>query len=256
MTARLALLLVALSLGAAFAQTAVAAEPAKLKRGDHIIFLGDSITAYADAPYSWVGMVRAKVTAAHPDFNLRVLNAGVSGNTVADLQARLQADVLAKQPTIVFIYIGINDVWKNATTKEKYEAGLKDMIAKIKQAGARVIVASPSVIGEKTGGGNELDAKLDEYAAICRKVATDTGSQFCDIRKAFVDHLQAHNKDNKESGILTTDRVHVSEMSTCLVLAASKILAFSMTLASALRTTSASSGNTLPRSVTRRLTFS
>lgn len=202
-----------LLLAACFAAKGLAAEPVKptaLKKGDHVIFLGDSITAYADAPHSWVGMVRAKVTEAHKDFGLRVLNAGVSGNTVTDLKARLEADVLAKQPTIVFIYIGINDVWKNATTEEKYEATLKGMIAKIKKAGARVIVASPSVIGEKKDGANELDAKLDKYAGICRKVAADTGSQFCDIRKAFVDHIQANNKENKESGILTTDRVHVS----------------------------------------------
>jgi len=208
MVARLVLLL-ALS----FAFAVSAAEPVKpmaLKKGDHVIFLGDSITAYADAPHSWVGAVRAKVSEAHKDFGLRVLNAGVSGNTVTDLQARLEADVLAKQPTVVFIYIGINDVWKNATTEEKYEAGLKEMIGKIQAAGARVIVASPSVIGEKKDGGNELDARLDKYSAICRKVAGETGSQFCDIRKAFVDYIQANNKENKESGILTTDRVHVS----------------------------------------------
>jgi isoamyl acetate esterase len=215
MPARLAMLL-----AVCLAATVSAAEPAgkgekvikptALKKGDHIIFLGDSITAYADAPYSWVGAVRAKVTEAHKDFGLRVLNAGVSGNTVTDLEARLETDVLAKQPTIVFLYIGINDVWKNATTEEKYEATLKGMIAKINKAGARVIVASPSVIGEKKDGANDLDAKLDKYAGICRKVAAETGSQFCDIRKAFVDHIQAHNKENKESGLLTTDRVHVS----------------------------------------------
>ena len=190
-----------------------AAEPAKpvsLRKGDHVIFLGDSITAYADAPHSWVGMVRAKVGEAHKDYGLRVLNAGVSGNTVTDLAARLETDVLAKKPTVVFIYIGINDVWKNATTEEKYEATLKEIIGKIQKAGARVIVASPSVIGEKKDGGNELDAKLDKYAGICRKVAAETGSSFCDIRKAFVDHIQANNKENKESGLLTTDRVHVS----------------------------------------------
>ncbi|MDB5337373.1 MAG: family lipolytic protein, partial [Planctomycetaceae bacterium] len=185
-------------------------KPVALKQGDHIIFLGDSITAYADAPYSWVGTVRAKITKTHPDFGLRVLNAGVSGNTVTDLQVRLETDVLSKKPTVVFIYIGINDVWKNSTTEEKYESTLKEITSKLKSAGARVIIASPSVVGEKKDGANELDLKLDKYAALFRKVARDTGSQFCDIRKAFVDYIQANNEGNKESGLLTTDRVHVS----------------------------------------------
>jgi len=81
--------------------------------------------------------------------------------------------VLQKKPTIVLIYIGINDVWhwnrNRGTKKEVFEAGLKDMISRINAAGAKVILCTPTVIGEKTDGTNKFDKMLDEYSAISRK---------------------------------------------------------------------------------------
>ena len=108
---------------------------------------------------------------------------GLAATRCRTFQRRLDRDVLAKKPTLVVIYIGINDVWhgerdpSKGTPKDKYEAGLKEIIGKIHAAGARVVLCTPSVIGEKKHGTNSLDAKLDEYAAISRKVAKQTDSQ-------------------------------------------------------------------------------
>src|SRR5437588_319231 len=82
-------------------------------------------------------------------------------------------------PSLVIIYIGINDVWHGendparGTSKEKYEEGLRDVIKRVQDGGARVILCTPSVIGEKTDGANKNDARLDDYAAVSRKVAKD-----------------------------------------------------------------------------------
>ena len=125
--------------------------------------------------------------------------------------------MIAKKPTLVVIYIGINDVWHGendparGTSKEKYEAGLKEVINKITASGARVVLCTPSVIGEKTGGANKLDAQLDEYAAISRKVAKELNVYLCDLRKEFLTYLKGHNPENQEKGILTGDRVHLND---------------------------------------------
>jgi lysophospholipase L1-like esterase len=202
----------------------LAAEGVKpLVKGDKIVFLGDSITQGGGGPKGYITLVTKAIQAAHPDFELTTVNAGISGHKVPNLQGRLDKDVIAKKPTIVFIYIGINDVWHGekdparGTPKDKFEAGLKDLIARINAAGARVIMCTPSVIGEKTGGANTLDAQLDEYSDISRKVAVETKSQMCDLRKAFLDYLKANNKDNQEKGILTGDRVHLNEAGNKLV---------------------------------------
>jgi len=201
--------------------SAEAGGPPPLAKGDRIVFLGDSITQGGGGPKGYITLVKNTLDQECKDLGIEVVNAGISGHKVPNLQARLDKDVLSKKPTIVFIYIGINDVWhwrKDAksgqmaggTTKEKFEEGLKDLIARIKAAGGRVILCTPSVIGEKTDGSNERDKMLDEYSDISRKVAADTGTQLNDLRKAFLAYLKEHNKENQPKGILTSDTVHLN----------------------------------------------
>ena len=205
--------------------TARAAEPQKveLKKGDRIVFLGDSITQAGVGPKGYVTMIKTALQKLHRDLKSEVIGAGISGNKVPDLQKRLEKDVLAKKPAIVFIYIGINDVWhgendpKKGTPKDKFEAGLKDIIGKIKKAGAKVILCTPSVIGEKTDGSNKNDKKLDEYAAISRRVAKDQHVPLCDLRKIFLNYLKNINFMNDSKGTLTTDGVHLNDAGNVLV---------------------------------------
>jgi hypothetical protein len=116
---------------------------------------------------------------------------------------------------VVVIYIGINDVWhwnRNAgTPKEDFEQGLVDLIKCSQGAGARVVLCTPSVIGEKTDGSNQFDTMLDEYSAISRKVAEQTQTQLLDLRQKFLAHLKQHNATNQEKNILTTDGVHLND---------------------------------------------
>ena len=216
------LLAVATALGAAPLAGAADDAPA-LKKGEKIVFLGDSITQAGVGPKGYVTVIKNALHEKHKGLGIEVVGAGISGNKVPDLQRRLEKDVLAKKPTLVVIYIGINDVWHGekdparGTPKDTFEAGLKDIIGKVKAGGARVVLCTPTVIGEKKIGTNNLDAKLDEYADVSRKVAKETGSQLCDLRKAFVDYLTAHNADNKEKGVLTSDRVHLNEAGNKLV---------------------------------------
>jgi len=192
-----------------------AADP--FKKGERIVFFGDSITQGGVGPKGYVTVIKNTLAEKHKDLGIEVIGAGISGNKVPNLQSRLEKDVLAKKPTLVVIYIGINDVWHGetdpakGTTTEKFEAGLTEIVGKIKAAGARVVLCTPSVIGEKKAGANKLDAKLDEYSDITRKVAKATGSDLCDLRKAFQDHLAKSNPDDKEKGILTGDRVHLND---------------------------------------------
>jgi lysophospholipase L1-like esterase len=193
------------------------APPVKLEKGDRIVFLGDSITAAGVGPKGYVTLIKDALAEKHKYLEIEIIPAGVSGNKVPDIQGRLEKDVLSKKPTIVVIYIGINDVWHGekdpakGTSKEKYDAGLRDVIKRCQEAGARVVLCTPSVIGEKNDGSNTNDVKLDEYAEISRSVAKDLKVPVCDLRKAFQAYEKDHNPDNKENGILTGDRVHLND---------------------------------------------
>lgn len=185
-----------------------------LRENDTIIFLGDSITAAGVKPNGYITLLSKSIANAYPNLDIKIIGAGIGGNKVPDCQERLDRDVLQKKPTIVVIYIGINDVWhwnvNNGTPIEDFEAGLKDMIAKINSTGARVILCTPTVIGEKVDGTNTYDKMLDEYSDVSRNVAKETGSQLLDLRKAFINYLKKHNPDNVEKGILTSDTVHLN----------------------------------------------
>jgi lysophospholipase L1-like esterase len=186
-----------------------------LRNNDRIVFFGDSITLLGVKPNGFITLIKDSLSKKFP--SIEIIGAGISGNKVPDLQARIDTDVIAEKPTIVVIYIGINDVWHSVTPglfgtpKDVYESGLEEIISKIQKAGARVLLCTPSVIGEKRDGTNQLDRQLDEYAAISRRVARKTNTGLCDLRIAFIRFLKTHNPNNVEKGILTEDIVHLND---------------------------------------------
>ena len=186
----------------------------QIKKGDRIIFLGDSITQAGAGPNGYVSLIRDKMDSVHGNLGIEVTGAGISGNKVTDLQERLDRDVISQKPTLVVVYIGINDVWHSlnggGTQKDRFELGLRDVIKRIKDSGAQVILCTPSVIGEKTDGSNPLDEMLETYCAISRKVAKETKSPLLDLRKHFIQYLKKSNIHGATEGVLTTDGVHLN----------------------------------------------
>jgi len=180
-----------------------------------ILFFGDSITELGIKPNGYITLLQKQLKPEYPA--LELIGAGISGHKVPDLLARLQRDVLDRQPTTVVIYIGVNDVWHSVlpghygTPRDEYRDGLIRIIRSIKSIGARVILCTPSVIGEKPDGSNPLDPLLEEYAQISRNVAAAENIKLCDLRRAFIDYLKANNPEMLSEGILTYDGVHLSD---------------------------------------------
>ena len=203
--------------------TSCTGERMLLRKGERILFLGDSITELGMNPNGYVALLREELSARNPEVGIEIIGAGISGNKVTDLEKRLGKDVIERHPTIVVIYIGINDVWHWAlanhkgTTKEEFERLLREIVARIQYSGAEVVLCTPSVIGEKSDGTNPQDPLLEEYCAISRKIASDQGIRLCDLRKAFIAYLTAHNRENSEKSVLTTDGVHLNNAGNRLV---------------------------------------
>ncbi|RYG06520.1 MAG: G-D-S-L family lipolytic protein, partial [Chitinophagaceae bacterium] len=87
----------------------------------------------------------------------------------------------------------------------------------IQANGSKVVLCTPTVIGEKKNNANEVDADLNKYADGVRGLATKNNLPLCDLRKAFVDYENANNTEDKEKGILTTDKVHLNDVGNKLV---------------------------------------
>ncbi|NLL19866.1 MAG: GDSL family lipase [Clostridia bacterium] len=80
------------------------------------ICLGDSITyGYPYGPaFSWVSLSQDSV-------NVELVNKGHNGDTIGDMLARFQRDVLALKPTDVLVLGGTNDAWNRIPLKSVRE---------------------------------------------------------------------------------------------------------------------------------------
>lgn len=193
--------------------------PKKLK----IVFFGDSITqAGAQPPGGYIVKLDSIIHKEHPADSIELTGAGIGGNKVYDLYLRMEDDVLKKNPDVVVIYVGINDVWHKAsmgtgTDLDKFEKFYRAMIKKLQEKNIRVIVCTPSVIGERNDNTNQQDGDLNQYSQVIRSIAKDLSLPVCDLRKSFSDYEKSNNPANAEKGILTSDRVHLNERGNLFV---------------------------------------
>jgi len=187
-----------------------------------VIFFGDSITQAAVKPGGYIVKVGDMAAAEKLSDRYDFIGAGIGGNKVYDLFLRMDDDVLSKRPDVVIIYIGVNDVWHKrsygtGTDADKFERFYTAIIKKLQAANCKIALCTPAVIGERTDSSNELDGDLNLYSNMIRNLAKANSLPLIDLRKAFLDYNLKENKENKESGILTTDRVHLNEKGNELV---------------------------------------
>lgn len=194
--------------------------PSSLKK--RVIFFGDSITEAGIKPGGYITRMDSMIAVQGLADRYELAGAGISGNKVYDLFLRMEDDVLQKEPAIVVIYIGVNDVWHKrtggtGTDADKFERFYSAMIKKLKERNIQVVLCTPAVIGERTDFSNEQDGDLNKYSNIIRDMAAKNNLPLVDLRRAFLNYNLKNNTANKESGILTTDRVHLNAKGNQLV---------------------------------------
>jgi lysophospholipase L1-like esterase len=130
----------------------------ELEPNNKILFIGDSITdagrleaAYRPYGYGYVHFAAYQLLAKYPQYNLGVINTGISGNTIRDLNNRWQKDCLDYKPDNLSILIGINDVFRQYTGSldravllDEYELTYKRLLSQIQEKNnCRLILMEP-----------------------------------------------------------------------------------------------------------------
>ncbi|MFG2502215.1 SGNH/GDSL hydrolase family protein [Streptomyces sp. NPDC048441] len=112
---------------------------------DRLLFIGDSITDAGrdrtDSASLGNGYVREIAQTLRHLTNVAggacpapaVINKGVNGHRVYDLESRWTTDVIAQRPTVVTVKIGINDTWR------LYDRGLPSPVAEFESCLDRIL---------------------------------------------------------------------------------------------------------------------
>ncbi|MDY3917433.1 MAG: SGNH/GDSL hydrolase family protein [Candidatus Limivivens sp.] len=198
--------------------------------GDRIVFAGDSVTDMGSAQpvgeglfdnlgHGYVRMIENLLTSCYPERRIRVTNSGISGNTSRDLLARFERDVISLKPDWVSICIGINDVWRQFDSPamfdqqvmpEEYEQNVEKMIVSVKDQVKGILILSPYYM--EPNRGDAMRARMDEYVAICEKLAQRYGCIFVNFQKMYEAFFKT-----RHSCCVAWDRVHPNEIGATLM---------------------------------------
>ncbi|WP_026607168.1 SGNH/GDSL hydrolase family protein [Methylocapsa acidiphila] len=193
----------------------------KIPPDSTLLMIGDSITDCGRARpvaegVSWdlgdgyVGLVHALICAADPARNIRIRNAGISGNTVRDLAARWETDVLEAKPDWLSIMIGINDVWRQfdgqphfepPISLDEYASTLDRLIRLTRPRIEGLVLMTPYFI--ESSRSDPMRAAMDRYGQAARQLAERHEGIFVDTQAAFDQVLAA-----VPPLALAPDRVH------------------------------------------------
>jgi lysophospholipase L1-like esterase len=189
-----------------------------------LLMIGDSITDCDRARpigegsgealgHGYVSLVAALLTAVYPEHPIRVVNQGISANTVRDLNERWQTDVLDLKPDWVSVMIGTNDVWRQfkpaahggrAVLAVEYETTLDALVVKTLQSVKGMVLMTPFYL--EPSRSDPMRAAMDHYGVVVKRIATARGALFVDTQAAFEKALSLYGPI-----VLSRDRVHPTQ---------------------------------------------
>ncbi len=189
-----------------------------IKKNMTILFQGDSITdcnrdygKLYDLGDGYPKYVAALMKEKYPEYNLRFINKGISGNRCQDLALRWQRDCIDLKPDFVSILIGINDTWRRYDSNDEtdvstYERNFRFILNETKnKLGVPVMILSPFLIEvnpEQKKWREDLNPKIEA----AKKLAEEFGCIYVPLDEIL--KKAALTTDKK---LLSADGVHPDE---------------------------------------------
>lgn len=160
----------------------------ELKPDQTILFIGDSITDAGRLEpvyrpfgygYGYVHFVAYRLLAKYPEYNINVINTGISGDTIRDLNYRWEKDCLNHKPDILNILIGINDVFRQYTGSldtavllDEYQLTYKRLLSLVKgKYNCRLILMEPFIFCDDKA--NPAYKTLQQYIHAVRALVAE-----------------------------------------------------------------------------------
>ncbi len=199
-------------------------EPIHLKRGDRLVFLGDSITHAGH----YVAPFQQALWCLYPDLDLTFFNAGISGDVAGQALERLDAEVIAQDPAVVTILLGMNDARYRAADADLLNVYRQDMERIVKrlseETDAQLVLLSPSYYDAASVQAPRKPAPgyndtLLLYGESCRSLALQYGARFVDLNGPLR-HTTESLRTHDPKATIIPDGVHPDEKGGLVMAAA------------------------------------
>ena len=176
-----------------------------LKPNQTIVFIGDSITdtdrqlpEYQPFGYGYVHFAANLLLARYPDFNLNIINTGISGDTVRLLSQRWDRDCIEHKPDVLSVLIGINDLWRQhveqerlveAVYPEEFELTYRLLLSRAaEQCKCQIVLAEPFMFCNDPS--NPMFEVLSTYIGIVHRLAEEFDAVLVPLQSELDRQLQ------------------------------------------------------------------
>lgn len=202
-----------------------------LQKNDTLLFIGDSISDFNRARpvgeglfnawgTSYVADAASLLCCMYPELHLRIINMGISGNQIRDLDQRWESDVMAHKPDWVSVLIGVNDVWRQFDSPampethvplDEFRATYEKLILRTLPQVKGMILMTPYYMEPLKE--DPMRARMDQYGAVVRELAAKYELIFVDLQAGW-DRLFQH----MHSCNIAWDRIHPNQIG-CMYIA-------------------------------------
>jgi len=154
--------------------------------------MGDSITAQANAPDGYIGLVIYGLKVEGVDAT--AIPAGVPGHTSGNMRARVDPQILGQGANWMTLSCGVNDVKMQSKGRgvdlESFKKNVTAMVEAAIAKSVKVVLLTATPLGEDLE--NPENQQLAPYNDFLRNYAKEKNLVLADVNAAFRDYLKAN----------------------------------------------------------------
>jgi len=199
-----------------------------LKPGQTLVCIGDSITY---APEGYVTTVREVLAVRFPDTPPQVINAGIGSDTVKQMLARFDDELLAHKPDWVSIMAGVADTVyqllgrpgatrpeQQGSTPEEFGQAISEMVTKAREVGVKVALCTPNHFEDhwQSGEASLANRNIVDKTAYLYQAAAQDDVLLVPTAEVLLRAVQQARRQGRRL-LFTPDGFHPDEMGHALM---------------------------------------
>jgi len=191
------------------------ADKFSFKDGDRWCAIGNSITHQG----KYLEMIYMYYLTRFPYNHIELFNCGAGGDTATGtLTRRMDKDILAHNPTVATIMLGMNDIWwinSGLFPEENYTGDLERIIDRLEENGSRVILITPSPYDYSVVSEEPVDSKrigLERLAEKVLQIGNKHNIPVVDFYNVMLNITLEQQAVDPSFTLLVKDRVHTKPL--------------------------------------------